>query len=74
MMRKLDIAVDSETEKNITPEDRWISTHSRWTDDDDSDAGPSAPVADEDMEVDDSTDDDPKDVGDEETEESEEDD
>lgn len=36
-MRALNLQADSGTEKSITPEEKWISTQSEWTDEDDSD-------------------------------------
>ena len=33
MMKHLNMQVQSGSEKSITPEERWISTHSTWTDD-----------------------------------------
>ena len=33
MMRHLSMSVQSGSEKSITPEERWISSHSTWTDD-----------------------------------------
>ena len=44
IMRKLDIPVESGSEAVITPEDNWISSHSRWTDSDDSNTSASAPA------------------------------
>ena len=44
IMRKLDIPVESGSENVITPEDNWISSHTRWTDSDDSNTGASAPA------------------------------
>lgn len=37
MMRHMNIEIASGSEKTITPEDKWISTQSQWTDEDDSD-------------------------------------
>ena len=33
MMKHLNMQVQSGSEKSITPEERWISTHNTWTDD-----------------------------------------
>ena len=33
MMKHLNMSVQSGSEKSITPEERWISSHSTWTDD-----------------------------------------
>lgn len=33
MMRHLNMSVQSGSEKSITPEERWISSHGTWTDD-----------------------------------------
>ena len=35
MMKALNIDIRSGSEKNIIPEDKWISEHTRWTDSDD---------------------------------------
>jgi hypothetical protein len=56
IMRKLDIAVESGSEEVITPEDKWISSYSRWTDSDDSNAGASAPAPEQEHEEEESED------------------
>ena len=33
MMKHVNMPVQSGSEKSITPEERWISSHSTWTDD-----------------------------------------
>ena len=33
MMKHLNMSVQSGSEKSITPEERWISAHSTWSDD-----------------------------------------
>lgn len=38
MMRAPKLDAPSSSEINITPEEKWISLYSRWTDEDDADA------------------------------------
>ena len=50
IMRKLEIPVQDGSEDRITPEDKWISSHSHWTDSDESNAATSAPAQDQEIE------------------------
>ena len=77
MMRHLSMSVQSGSEKSITPEERWISSHNTWTDDE-APPQPSTTVTAADDIMEDSDRDDDEDSDDDEdpdaTEESEEDD
>jgi len=75
MMKHLNMQVQSGSEKSITPEERWISTHSTWTDDE-APPQPSSSFAAADNAMEESDHDDDDDSDDEDpdaTEESEED-
>ena len=49
-MRKLEIPVQDGSDDRITPEGKWISSHSHWTDSDESNAATSAPAQDQEIE------------------------
>ena len=49
-MRKLEIPVQDGSEDRITPEGKWISSHSHWMDSDESNAATSAPAQDQETE------------------------
>ena len=49
-MRELEVPVQDGSEDRTTPADKWISTHSHWTDSDESNAATSTPAQDQEIE------------------------